>query len=408
MDLTMTHDETIEVTPRDWVIADAGWTWTERIFSPLAGLGQNVLLLDVVDWGNAWRQRRGLSRCLGRIKKQSERLWRADLALPPGWMKRLPRLGMRPIAGIVHRWRRLRDDARPLVLVASYPHYEVLADMVRPDHLVYYNMDDYALYWPDRADEVRDREDRIVARAELSIICASARAEELARRVPEAADRIRHCPHGAPASAIPARPQESPAAPPDDVASLPRPYLGFVGSLEDRLDWSLIEHLAREFPTGSVILIGRPPVGPGPWDAARDRPNVHFLGWRDQAQVGRYNASFDVCLIPYRVDHPFNLACCPTKIMDYMATTRPVVATALPECRLYADHFDVIEDADEFVAAVARIVGQGSDDGRSGLRWEHARAHTWERVAESVLEEFEARAGGPFGVRRLAAALPVP
>ena len=39
--------------------------------------------------------------------------------------------------------------------------------------------------------------------------------------------------------------------------------------------------------------------------------------------------------------------------MDYMATGRPIVSTALPECRLYAHLFDVAETPDEFLDAVA-------------------------------------------------------
>ncbi len=370
----------------DWVIADAGWTWTERLFAPLAGMGQGVLLLDVIDWGNAWRQRRPLADCIGRIVKRGPGLWRSGLALPPGWMKRAPRLGMRPISGLVRRWRRRESASRPLVMVAAYPHYEVLADLIKPDRLIYYNMDDYTLYWPHRAEQIARLEESIVARADLSIVCANLRAEELSRRVPSAADRIWHCPHGAPASAIPAAPQSRPAPAPSDMADCPRPFLGFVGSLEDRLDWGLLDRLAAEFATGTVVLIGRPPEGEGPWKALRERENVRFLGWRDQNEIGRYNACFDVCLIPYRVDHPFNRACCPTKIMDYMATTRPVVTTPLPECRLYGDLFHVAEGADAFVTAVRAIVESGSDDGWARARWEHTHAHTWERVAASVLE----------------------
>jgi hypothetical protein len=96
-------------------------------------------------------------------------------------------------------------------------------------------------------------------------------------------------------------------------------------------------------------------------------------------------AAFDVCLIPYRVDHPFNRAACPTKIMDYMASTRPIVSTALPECRLYVDHFSVASNACGFVEAVGRIVAEGSYDGRARARWNLARESTWSRTSDAVL-----------------------
>ena len=48
-------------------------------------------------------------------------------------------------------------------------------------------------------------------------------------------------------------------------------------------------------------------------------------------------------LIPYAVDDPFNRASSPTKIADGLGSTRPIVATAIPECRLYEHLFDVAE-----------------------------------------------------------------
>ena len=77
-----------------------------------------------------------------------------------------------------------------------------------------------------------------------------------------------------------------------------------------------------------------------------------------------------MCLIPYRTDHPFNKVCSPTKIMDYMGTGRPIVSTALPECRLYEGLFHVATSNDEFIAAVGSILAAGSDDGRSSLRFD--------------------------------------
>src|SRR5262249_49974518 len=151
-----------------------------------------------------------------------------------------------------------------------------------------------------------------------SVFCARIRAEELGREVPDAGDRIIHLPHGAPASTIAPMPLRTPGPPPPDLARLPRPRLGFVGTLEDRIDWGLVERTARAFPQGSVVLIGREPAGERKdwyrdYRSACGLANVHCLGWKPQAEIGRYAAAFDVCLIPYRTDHPFNRAACPTK-----------------------------------------------------------------------------------------------
>jgi teichuronic acid biosynthesis glycosyltransferase TuaH len=116
------------------------------------------------------------------------------------------------------------------------------------------------------------------------------------------------------------------------------------------------------------------------------RPNVYALGWRSQDALAAYYQAFDVTLIPYRMDHPFNLACNPTKIMDSMGSGRPIVATALPECRLHTERFDVAENADEFIDAVRRILMQQSDDGRAVLRHAYALANTCHGIGERILD----------------------
>jgi teichuronic acid biosynthesis glycosyltransferase TuaH len=383
----------------DLVVADASWSWTERLFSPLAGLGARVLLIKACDWRTALHQRRPASDWLNPRRRLGPGLWEHRFVLPPGWMKTYPSLGMRPIARAVRHWRGTLPGARPLVLAISYPHYLALRDQVRPDGLIYYNMDDYSLYWERRAHSIRRLERAAVAQANLSAFCARTRADELRRAVPEAAPRIVHLPHGAPAHALAPYPLRGPAEPPPDLAALPRPRLGFVGSLEDRVDWRIVADLAEAFPAGSIALVGREPA-PAPrhaWYADYRRatalPNVHRLGWKSQEAVGRYASAFDVCLIPYLAGHRFNRAACPTKIMDYMATSRPIVATDVPECRLYADLFDVADSREAFVAAVRRIVAGGCEDDRAADRWERARASTWEHTAERLLGHYRRTAG---------------
>ncbi len=371
-------------------VADANWFTTENLFREIHRPDVATLLLQCVDYYNAWR--RGLPPwAWGRALTQcGPGLWQRDLVLPSGWMKRFPRLGMRPIRRSIDAWRARHAPEARLGLVMTYPHYLYLRDLVRPDVHVYFNIDDYSQYWPRCAARVNALERQAVREADLTVCVSRLRSEELRAAVPEAASKIRHLPHGAPSSTLGATPQNVPAPAPADIAELPRPLLGYVGTLEDRIDWPLLSRLADTFPRASIVLIGRQSAArPGPWQAdCRDclaRPNVHAIGWRPQDQIGRYNRAFDVCLIPYRTDHPFNRVCCPTKIMDYMGTGRPIVSTDLPECRLYHHLFDVADSAEGFLDAVRSILRTGSDDGRAGDRHAWAEANTCARVVERLL-----------------------
>ena len=121
--------------------------------------------------------------------------------------------------------------------------------------------------------------------------------------------------------------------------------------------------------------------------AVSARPNVHALGWRPQETIAAYNRAFDVCLIPYRTDHPFNRACSPTKIMDYMGTGRPIVSTALPECRLYDHLFHVAADSSTVHRGRPRRSSTaGSDDGRASSGFELRPANTCRHVRRATSE----------------------
>jgi teichuronic acid biosynthesis glycosyltransferase TuaH len=379
-------------TPLALAVADINWFTTENLFREVPSGRARTLLLKCIDYQNAWK--RGLppwkwGRELSRRNAES---WERDLVLPPGWMKRLPRLGMRPIRQSIQRWRVEHAPDGPLALVMTYPHYLYLRDQVRPDRQIYYNVDDYSLYWPHHADEINRLERQLVREADLTVCVSRLRAEGLRLDVPEAADRIIHLPHGAPSAMLSPAPLDQPGPAPEALAGLPRPLLGYVGSLGERVDWALMSRLGRALPEASIVLLGKVDSSSTEgWRAERARclalPNVHLIGWQPQDRIAAFNRAFDVCLIPYQTDDPFNRACCPTKISDYMATSRPIVSTALPECLLHRALFDVVGSTEEFIEAVARILSQGSDDGRARLRLEWARENSCGRIVERMLDQ---------------------
>jgi len=373
-------------------VADVGWFNTENLFREIDRESVAVLLLKCFDYVNAWR--RGLyplSRACRRLRPCGPAAWEEQLVLPSGWMKRFPRLGMRPIARSVRTWWDMQPRGWRRGLVMSYPHYLHLGDQLRPDVSVYYNIDDYALYWPRAAEKIRELERAMVRAANVTVCVSRMRTEELRSLVPDAAERIHHVPHGAPTPFLAPQPLTWPADAPADIAHLPRPYLGYIGSLEDRVDWELMDRISQTFPDASIVILGRVrDVVAEPWwrscERFLSRPNVFALGWRPQEALAHYYQAFDVSLIPYLIDHPFNRACNPTKIMDAMGSGRPIVATAIPECRLHSERFHVAEDGNEFIAAIRGILAQNSDDGRAGLRHSYALANTCHGIGEQILD----------------------
>jgi teichuronic acid biosynthesis glycosyltransferase TuaH len=116
------------------------------------------------------------------------------------------------------------------------------------------------------------------------------------------------------------------------VVDLPRPVVGLVGQLSERIDMSLLEAVAG---AGYSLLL----VGPRDqrWEASRfadlvARPNVLYAGEVPAAAVPSYLAKIDVGITPYR-DSAFNRASFPLKTLEYLSAGIPVVTTDLPSAR---------------------------------------------------------------------------
>ncbi len=194
-------------------VADVGWPNTENLFREVGRDSAAVLRLRCQDYLNGWRSGVYPWSSVCRLRQCAPDAWEQEFVLPSGWMKRYPRLGMRPIARGIRSWwdERPADWLRGLVMV--FPHYLYLSEQSRPEVSLYYNIDDYTLYWPRQAERVRELEYQAVRSADVTVCVAQARADALRAAVPEAADRIHHMAHGAPTPFLAEEPLVRPASP---------------------------------------------------------------------------------------------------------------------------------------------------------------------------------------------------
>lgn len=145
---------------------------------------------------------------------------------------------------------------------------------------------------------------------------------------------------------------------PEDIAHLPRPILGYVGNLRDRVDLDLIGKVADAFPQGSVVLIGsahdRPEV-----IALGERPNVHLLGVKPYDQASRYIRAFDVALVPH-LRNELSESMNPLKLFVYFALGVPIVTTEIANIGDIGPHSIIAGDHDAFVRGIADVLaGRG-------------------------------------------------
>jgi len=286
----------------------------------------------------------------------------------------------------VRRWvdelRRDGDSAPWVVTTRPFtaPWVRALAD----DRLIYYNLDDYSLYRPSRARHVTTLEDELISRARLTLCLSQYQVDRLSERHPDRSEQIRHFPLGV---------TEAFLNPTPDSVPDPR-SVGYIGNLSDRVDWPLVASVVKQCRNLRFVFVGRVDENErGTWVDTREEvfsyDHVEHVGYVPQSEVVKYYWASAVNWIPYDIEHPFNRAACPTKIMDSLASGRPIVSTSTPEFTLYPDWIDLADTADALATAL-REAAVSHDPDRNTAQVEFAARHTWKHRAAELLSWLDA------------------
>jgi hypothetical protein len=168
---------------------------------------------------------------------------------------------------------------------------------------------------------------------------------------------------------------------PEEVSSLPKPVLGYFGVIDERLDYELIELLAKQMPLASVVM-----VGPAAKVRPKDLPslsNIHWLGQRSYSELPALVKGFDVCLMPFALNAATQFIN-PTKTLEYLAAGKPVVSTAVPDVvHGFSDLVEIGASRPDFVARIQQSLGR-SDPLRTKRGLERAQAASWESIVASM------------------------
>lgn len=173
---------------------------------------------------------------------------------------------------------------------------------------------------------------------------------------------------------------------PDDIRHLPRPIIGYAGSLQERVDVGVIKRLAEMFPHGTVVLIGRV-FDESYFEPVKDMPNVRFLGKKRHDLIPSYVSHFDVAVIPH-VLNEFTKSLDPVKLYEYLAMGKPVVASYNPQIESLHGLIDLAADADSFIGYVGRalVSDPAIEKMKKQERIDFASGQTWQTRVDRMVE----------------------
>ena len=161
------------------------------------------------------------------------------------------------------------------------------------------------------------------------------------------------------------------AAPAAELAKLPRPLFGYVGTIGPWFDFEAVRTLAAAFPEGSVVLIG-------PTDVTLPRlpRNVHWLGQRAHAALPELLKGFDAGLVPF-VPSALTNAVNPVKVHEYLAAGLVVLGTEFDELKRFSAPV-YSAPASEWAQLFRTSLAGPRPPALPGERWEAHAQRLWE------------------------------
>jgi len=161
-----------------------------------------------------------------------------------------------------------------------------------------------------------------------------------------------------------------------------KPVAFYQGSINPRLDFSLLGELADRLPDWEFWYCGKlDPNMPG-WESLARRANVRYHGMLDSNEVAQLARKARVGLIPFNQVGLMRRSL-PLKAYEYVACGLPVVTIPIDALEKDPELFHTAHDAESFAAAIVAVASTRNDPPFVRNRLKAARAQSYdERFAE--------------------------
>lgn len=163
-----------------------------------------------------------------------------------------------------------------------------------------------------------------------------------------------------------------------------RPVIGYLGSVDHRMDLGLLDKLLERFPQTELHLVGRV-TGKEVSEHFKDHPQVHFQGPQSPDKLAHFLGKFDVGIIPF-VKNEFTEGIYPMKINEYLAAGLQVVSTRFGDMNSFESVAAICDTHQQFLDSIAAVLTTESDSVARMERIHFAQQNTWDRRAIEFLK----------------------
>lgn len=323
--------------------------------------------------------KRGIRKVVAALRRPvhiGDGLWQCTVPQLP--FRRLP--GIDTFNRIFSQWavrRALRlAGIRRRISWFTVPHPGFMAGHLGEEFCVYYCTDVYAAFPGVDVARITQRDIDLTRRADLVFVTSPALVEPKRALNPNTV----FSPHGVDVELF-RQAIEPHTQVPASVRDLPKPVIGYIGTIHEWVDLDLIAWMAGQRPSWSFLFVGHAATDVG---ALRALANVHFAGPQPYKDLARWSKAFDVAIIPQRLNQWIANAN-PLKLREYLAAGKPVVSVRNPEIEKFSRWVRIADDHAGFLAALDEAIVDNAP-GAAEERIAAVADQTWDRRVEAVLD----------------------
>lgn len=170
------------------------------------------------------------------------------------------------------------------------------------------------------------------------------------------------------------------------LKSYPKPVVGYLGTIERRIDYELLKEVIEANQDKSFVLVG-PVYRNFVPDEYYKFKNVHILGPIPYEEAAQIISSFDIAIIPFKLDE-VSKTIFPIKLFEYLSIGKPVVLTDFnPDLKEFTSQelVSYCNNAKSFSMAINNELATNNQV-KLELRKKLALENTWDKRAEQIKE----------------------
>lgn len=166
--------------------------------------------------------------------------------------------------------------------------------------------------------------------------------------------------------------------------------VGYVGTIDERLDYDLLQYLLTQMPGVQFVFVGRINTESG--NTVLDNfPNAHFAGAKKPNELPGYLKTFSAGIIPF-VKDDFTQGIYPMKINEYLAAGLPVISTDFSDLSDFENAIEIVNSKTAFLQCLQTELNTDNHE-KKVARQHIARQNTWAvraRELSAAIEQIEA------------------